>query len=169
MNVLDYVTRAGEGERTQFAGLGFIYHLGGDKTDGRLSVVEHPIAPYSMGAPTHTHRDEDEFSLVLRGEVTFEMAGQIVIGRPGDFIVKARGIPHAFWNATGEEVSFLEIISPAGFENYFREISKYFDPETGPDFEKVNGAVRRYNLELDFADAERIMGLIERERARQTA
>ncbi|HEX5939308.1 MAG TPA: cupin domain-containing protein, partial [Dehalococcoidia bacterium] len=80
----ELITRAGTGERTQFGGLGFIYHLDGSQTDGRLSVVEHPIEPRSVAAPMHTHANEDEFSFVTEGEVTFQLADEIIVARPGD-------------------------------------------------------------------------------------
>lgn len=157
----DLITRAGAGERSQFGGLGFIYHLNGEQTGGRLSVVEHPIEPRSVAAPMHTHTKEDEFSFVTEGEVTFQLADEIIVARPGDFVLKPRGIPHAFWNASDKPCSFLELISPAGFENYFRAIGKLWDPERGPDFDKFYALAEEYDLQIDMTDAARIQGLID--------
>jgi quercetin dioxygenase-like cupin family protein len=166
-NLQDMITRAGAGERTQFGGLGFIYHLDGSQTDGRLSVVEHPIEPRSVAAPMHTHTRQDEFSFVTRGEVTFQLADEIIVARPGDFVVKPRGIPHAFWNAGDEPCSFLELISPAGFENFFRGIGKLWDPEREPDIEKFYALAEEYDLKIDMTDAARIQGLIEQAAAKR--
>ena len=158
----ELITRAGTGERTQFGGLGFIYHLDGSQTDGRLSVVEHPIEPRSVAAPMHTHANEDEFSFVTEGEVTFQLADEIIVARPGDFVIKPRGIPHAFWNASDKPCSFLELISPAGFENYFRAIGKLWNPDGPPDFDKFYALAEEYNLKIDMTDAARIQGLIDK-------
>ena len=46
----------------------------------------------------------------------------MVIGNPGDLIFKPREQWHTFWNAGDAPARVLEIISPAGFENYFREL-----------------------------------------------
>ena len=49
--------------------VGALLLLGGEATDGRFSVVEHPLGPRSLGAPVHTHRNEDECSFVLEGTI----------------------------------------------------------------------------------------------------
>ena len=45
----------------------------------------------------------------------------VIIGNPGDLIFKPRNQWHTFWNAEDTPARVLEIISPAGFEQYFRE------------------------------------------------
>jgi hypothetical protein len=47
--------------------LGAVLMLSGDRTGGQLSLVELPLAPRALGSPVHTHRDEDEYSVVLEG------------------------------------------------------------------------------------------------------
>jgi hypothetical protein len=49
--------------------LGAVLMLGGDRTAGSLSLVEHPLQPRALGSPMHTHRNEDEYSVVLEGLV----------------------------------------------------------------------------------------------------
>jgi hypothetical protein len=68
---------------------------------------------------------------------------------PGDVVFKPRGVAHAFWNAGDEPVRLLEMISPAGFENYFREMAPLLPPseETGPAIADV---AARYGLDIDF-------------------
>lgn len=48
----------GPGDRTTLlqGPLGAVLMLGAERTDGRLSVVEHPLAPRALGSPVHTHR-----------------------------------------------------------------------------------------------------------------
>ena len=99
--------------------LGAVLMLGGGRTAGRLSLVEHPLQPRALGSPMHTHRDEDEYSVVLEGQVGAQIGAQAVVAGPGDVLVKPRGVPHAFWNPADEPARLLEIISPAGFEGYF--------------------------------------------------
>ena len=54
--------------RTLLTGpLGAVLLLGGEATAGSLALVEHPLEPRALGSPLHTHRDEDEFSVVLEG------------------------------------------------------------------------------------------------------
>ncbi len=86
--------------------------LASEATGGRLSLVEHPLAPRALGSPVHTHRNEDEYSVILAGRVGAQLRAQVVHGGPGDVIAKPRGIPHAFWNAGDEPARVLEIITP---------------------------------------------------------
>lgn len=57
---------------------------------------------------------------VLEGEVGALLAGGVPIGGPGDLIVKPRNQWHTFSNAGGSPARILEMISPAGFEGFFR-------------------------------------------------
>jgi len=68
--------------------------------------------------------------------------------RRGDFVVKPRGIEHTFWNAGDEPGRLLELISPAGFEDYFREMAAALAaPERA---EALTAAIaRRYGLDID--------------------
>jgi hypothetical protein len=47
----------------------------------------------------------------------------VVFAELGDLVFKPRNQWHTFWNASDEPASILEIISPAGFERFFRELS----------------------------------------------
>lgn len=42
---------------------------------------------------------------------------------PGDLVYKPRDVWHTFWNATDEPGRLLEVISPAGFEQFFAELA----------------------------------------------
>jgi quercetin dioxygenase-like cupin family protein len=69
-------------------------------------------------SPLHTHRDEDEYSVVLDGIVGVQIGQRVIDAIPGTVLVKPRGVPHAFWNPGDQPARPLEIISPAGFEQY---------------------------------------------------
>jgi quercetin dioxygenase-like cupin family protein len=96
---------------------------GGAQTGSTLALVEHPIEPGTLAAPVRTHRHEDEYTFVLEGEVGGQIEDEVCIARPGDLVFKPRNVLHAFWNPAGKSSGLLEIISPAGFEQYFREIA----------------------------------------------
>lgn len=117
-----------EGERVQFGGLGVRFMIGEEETGGNFALVEHPIEPRALAAPMHTHTHEDEYTYVLEGEIGVQVGDEVLIGRPGDLVFKPRGVPHAFWNAGEEPARALEIISPAGFEQYFAEAAALFLP-----------------------------------------
>jgi mannose-6-phosphate isomerase-like protein (cupin superfamily) len=128
--------------------LGVRFVLGGDATDGRFSVVEHWLPPRALGAPLHTHAHEDEYSYVLSGRLGAQLGDEVVEAGPGELVVKPRGQAHTFWNAGDDEVRFLELISPAGFEGYFREVAPLLEAH---DQAGVQEVAARYGLEIDFA------------------
>ena len=44
--------------------------------------------------------------------------------RPGTWVFKPRDQWHTFWNAGDTPCEIIEIISPAGFEDFFRDLAK---------------------------------------------
>jgi mannose-6-phosphate isomerase-like protein (cupin superfamily) len=88
------------------------------------AIPLHPLPLSSMPrTPMHRHHREDEYSFVLEGATGALLGHETVLGHPGDVIFKPRCQWHTFWNAGDAPAHVLEVISPAGFENYFRELS----------------------------------------------
>ncbi len=136
-----------EGDAVELGGLGVRFMAVGEG----FSPLEHPIAPRTLGAPMHSHRHEDEYSYALEGEVGVQVGEEVRYAGPGELVFKPRGIPHAFWNRSGEPARLLELISPAGFEGYFAEIAELLPPRRPePDFEAMGAVMGRYGLEMDF-------------------
>jgi quercetin dioxygenase-like cupin family protein len=93
-------------------------------TDSGIAVVEHTLAPESLGAPLHRHSREDEISYVLEGEMSVQQGEEVSTVGAGEFIVKGRNVWHTFWNSESEPVRFLELIAPGDFANYFEEMAE---------------------------------------------
>ena len=102
--------------------IGVSFMIDGADTGRTFSLVEHPMSPRALAAPLHRHNREDEYSYVLEGRVGALLGDEVLIGTPGDLIFKPRNQWHTFWNAGDEPARILEIISPAGFEEFFREL-----------------------------------------------
>src|SRR5260370_30385987 len=105
------------------------------------------MEPRALAAPLHRHRNEDEYSFVIEGQIGADLGGEVVFGNRGALIFKPRNQWHTFWNASDEPARILEIISPAGFERYFAELASW-EPPFVP--EKVLALAARYDVELDF-------------------
>jgi mannose-6-phosphate isomerase-like protein (cupin superfamily) len=109
--------------RSGFLGsIGVRFIVNGSESGGGFSLVEHPMSARALGAPLHRHTHEDEYSYVLRGRVGALLGEDVLVAGPGDLVFKPRNQWHTFWNAGDEPASILEIISPAGFEQYFAEL-----------------------------------------------
>ena len=149
----DVLVAPGTGEAVALGGVGVIFKLSGEETGGAFSIVEHPIEPGTL-VPPHTHSREDELSYVLEGEVGVKIGDLVMLATPGSYVFKPRGIPHTFWNAGPGPARLLEIITPAGFEAYFREMALLFPSGGLPDFGEVAKLASRYDLtfQMDWVE-----------------
>ncbi len=141
----DTILSPNDGQLVWLGGLGIQFKLDGTNTQGAFSVVEHPLEPGAFALP-HTHSREDEFSYVLEGTVGVKLGDQEFLVTPGSYIVKPRGIPHAFWNPGPEPARLLEIIAPAGFERYFMQLAALVDKNVSPDEEAIEKLTSEYGL-----------------------
>jgi quercetin dioxygenase-like cupin family protein len=141
VDVLD----AGSGDYVALGAIGARFRVSAATTHGHYSIVEHPLAPGAL-VPPHRHEREDELMLVLRGEIGARIGDDILHAKVGEYVFKPRGIPHAFWNETDETAVIQHVLSPAGFESYFRELALLM-PATGqPDFDEVARLAERYGV-----------------------
>jgi quercetin dioxygenase-like cupin family protein len=97
--------------------------LGGKDTGGQYALA-HALMPPGAEVPPHVHRHEDEAFHVLEGELEIRVGGHTKTLRVGDTLFAPRGIPHSPKNATAQPVRVLLILTPAGFENFFREVDE---------------------------------------------
>ena len=125
------IVRAGETVTGEMGVVGARFIMAGGPSGGRFSLVEHPIVPRGLAAPFHVHAREDEFSFVLEGRWGFQLGVDVVYAETGDLVYKPRDVWHTFWNATDEPARLLEIISPAGFEQLFVELSDLLRTDPG--------------------------------------
>jgi mannose-6-phosphate isomerase-like protein (cupin superfamily) len=117
------VVPPGEGDTVALPGFGAVFKLCSQNNGGEVAIVEHPFEVGSITAP-HRHTREDEHSIVLAGAIGFRFDDSEVVLGPGGYITKPRGQMHAMWNAGSVPGRIIEVITPGGFENYFRELGE---------------------------------------------
>jgi len=138
-------------KRADLPGLQNRYLIPSEQTDGRFATIEHTIAPKTLAAPVHTHRNEDEYSYVVSGRMGALIGNEVIEAHPGQLVVKPRGIPHAFWNASDAPTVVLETISPGGFEQYFADLAPLLVTDREPDLAAMTAIQARYALTMDFS------------------
>lgn len=146
----------GSGRHLVDGPFGAVLLAGPGDTGGAASFVIHPLAPRALGSPAHTHTNEDEWTYVLEGEVGLEVGEQLLSARPGDLVLKPRGVPHAFWNPTDEPARMLEVVTPGGFETYFEEIGEILATPQ-PDMAALGEVAARFGLQMDQASVARLV------------
>jgi mannose-6-phosphate isomerase-like protein (cupin superfamily) len=139
----------GTGDQIDFGGFGVQWKIDGADADGRFSVVHHPIAPRTLAAPLHRHHREDEYSYVIKGTLGALLGDEVVTAGPGSWVFKPRNQWHTFWNPGDEPCEIIEIISPAGFEDFFREVAAAVSDHS--QWAAIN---EKYALDMDFGSVE---------------
>jgi mannose-6-phosphate isomerase-like protein (cupin superfamily) len=136
-----------EGAEGFLGSIGVRFLIDGADAEQRFSLVEHPMSPRALAAPLHRHTREDEYSFVLEGRMGALLGDEVVEAGAGDLVFKPRNQWHTFWNAGDEPCRILEIISPAGFEHFFAELSSMGgSTQAAPD--ALADLSRRYGLEM---------------------
>jgi transcriptional regulator with XRE-family HTH domain len=69
----------------------------------------------STGPEPYTHGDSEEFLLVLRGHVSFELGAQNFDMGPEDSIVYRSSVPHRLVESAGERAVTLWVTTPPSF------------------------------------------------------
>jgi len=111
-----------------------------------------PIAAGYM-VPPHTHRDFDEWSVVLDGRVGARVGDDEFIAVAGSYILKPRGIQHTFWNPGPEPARIIELITPAGFEQFFRRVTELANAdELTDDLMESMAAEYGTTVSMDWVD-----------------
>jgi quercetin dioxygenase-like cupin family protein len=104
--------------------------VSGDDTDGRFCVIDMHIPP-GGGPPPHRHDFEETF-ILLEGEIEATFRGKKSVVRAGDTVNIPANAPHQFHNASSRPTRLLCICSPAGQENFFREVGTPVATRTTP-------------------------------------
>ena len=101
--------------------LDIMHKVTAEASGGSLKIEEWGLPPGEM-IPPHTHAREDECSFVLEGEMMCYVGGEVVFAPQGSYVIKPRGVSHAFYNSGTGTVKVMEILTPGStFEGYFDE------------------------------------------------
>jgi mannose-6-phosphate isomerase-like protein (cupin superfamily) len=118
------LSRAGEGEALRgVTGVGYRVRLSGADTAGELAVVDCVLDPAAVGAAPHTHHGHAETFEVVAGEVAFTVGTDEVVLGPDGWVTVPRGVRHGFRNAGPGQARLRFVLTPAGYEDYFRQVA----------------------------------------------
>jgi mannose-6-phosphate isomerase-like protein (cupin superfamily) len=120
------------GERVSFGELTIVIHADAEGTGGALALTEE--VPPLADTPLHVHSNEDELFYALEGEHVIQVGDQEHRIGPGESAFGPRGVPHAQRRVVPGEGRMLIVITPGGFEGFFRDLAEAERKgELGPD------------------------------------
>lgn len=117
-----YALGPGEGEALWFNGGLGVLKATSDRTAGSFAALEL-LAPKGFASPIHIHRREDEFFIVLSGEVRVRHGEDVIEAVAGSMVFGPRDVAHGF-HVDSDEARMLLFFGPAGVEGFFRDAGK---------------------------------------------
>jgi mannose-6-phosphate isomerase-like protein (cupin superfamily) len=141
------IVRAGEGETLQAFGDVIQFKLGGAQTGGGMTLGQCAV-PAGVGPPPHIHHRADELFLVLEGRFEVLVSGRWVEIGPGDAAYVPRGNVHTFRNAGDSRGRLWLILTPSGFETFFRRSSDEFAGGGPPDMGRILEIAKEHGIEF---------------------
>ena len=94
--------------------------VSGADTAGRYTLIDMHVPP-GGGPPPHRHDFEEMFT-ILDGEIALTFRGVSAVARTGETINVPANAPHVFRNVSDRPARLLCLCSPAGQEEFFKEI-----------------------------------------------
>jgi quercetin dioxygenase-like cupin family protein len=104
--------------------------LSGEDTDGRYCLIDMHIPP-GGGPPLHRHDFEETF-IIKSGEIEVTFRGKKSIVKAGETLHIPANAPHSFTNASDQPTRLLCLCSPAGQEDFFKQIGVSVAGRTTP-------------------------------------
>ena len=131
--------------------------LTGDDTAGRFCLFDFHIPP-GGGPPPHRHDFEETF-ILLEGEIQTTFRGKKRVVKAGETINIPANAPHQFHNESSAPARMICICSPAGQEQFFKEVGipvptrttpppKLSDDQQAAFMKKLRELAPKYRTEL---------------------
>ena len=126
-----------------------------EETRGQFALIEATARKGNV-PPRHVHHREEETFYVLEGEIIVSVGDHTMKGTPGTMIFLPRDVRHSF-TIESEQFRMLNLVSPAGFEAWFREFGVPAPAMTLPppanepaygEVQRMLEAAPRYGLEF---------------------
>jgi mannose-6-phosphate isomerase-like protein (cupin superfamily) len=140
--------RPAEGERLTVGGTSLTLKATGESTGGTLFLSESVLEPGFPGPPAHVHRHLHDMFYVVEGTLTVQLRDETLEASAGTFVSVPPGVQHTFANRSETPVTVLNFNTPAGFEDYMRELAAVFAQGTSPTPEEIGRIASRYDFQL---------------------
>jgi mannose-6-phosphate isomerase-like protein (cupin superfamily) len=119
----------------------------GEETNGSLYLGEVVAAPGFPGPPPHVHERLHDMFYVLEGRLTVRLGDESTELPGGSFVCVPPGVVHTFSNPTQTPVRFLNFNTPAGWENYMRDLDAALAKGT-PSQDEIGQIASRYDFRV---------------------
>lgn len=121
-------------------------------SDGTLDVVES-LGRRGEMPPLHLHQREDEYFVMLAGELTVHLPGESRRIAAGEAAFAPKGVPHTY-RVESEEARWLALSTPSGFASFVAAVAAPAESETLPPgdrpvgLDRLEAAAAEHGIEL---------------------
>jgi mannose-6-phosphate isomerase-like protein (cupin superfamily) len=142
-----------EGNSYWLAGALYTVKAVGKDTGWAYTLVETKTRPKGFSLAKINYRQDTTF-YVLEGELEFMVEGNLSVVSAGCFLYVGRGTWHSYNNVGTRPARHLEILTPAGIEKFFEEVSVPARDSSSPppfeeeDLDRVLSVAPKYGLEI---------------------
>ena len=136
----------GEGERLEIGPNVVTLKATGAETAGTFFIGETETAPGFAGPPPHYHERLHDMFYVLEGTLTVRLGDETVEAGPGTFVCVPPGVVHTFSNRGDAPARFLNFNTPAGWEDYMRDLARAFAPGAAMSPEAIAEVAAGYDI-----------------------
>jgi mannose-6-phosphate isomerase-like protein (cupin superfamily) len=145
--IADVVVRGpGEGASIAIGSSRGIFKGEAGDGDGTFSLTELTLAPGFPEPAPHFHERLVDSFYVLEGVLTLRFGEREVEAGAGSFAAVPPGTVHTFSNRSGAVVRMLNLMAPAGLEQYLKEVAAAMKPDEPPDPAVMARIASRYDF-----------------------
>lgn len=119
----------------------------GEETNNSFYLGESVVEPGFPGPPPHVHEHLHDMFYVLEGSLTMRLGDETTKLPAGTFVCVPPGVVHTFSNPDETPVRFLNFNTPAGWENYMRDLGAALTKGT-PSQEEIGRIASRYDFQI---------------------
>ncbi len=116
-----YAGQPDVGKRLVFGEVTIVVRIPSAATGGAFALMEESRP--MVDTPTHVHDREDEYFYVLEGEHVYRVGDEEFRVGPGGLVFAPRGVPHSQRRVVPGTGRQLVLVSPGGFEGFFRDLA----------------------------------------------
>ena len=109
-------------EKLVFGEVTVVIRVSAEDSDGAMTVLEE--VPPMVDTPLHVHSRENELFYILEGEHIITLGEREHLLGPGDALFAPRGVPHAQRRGEPGVGRELVVLTPGGFEQFFRDLAE---------------------------------------------
>jgi len=138
-----------EGEEIVIGASSALFKAETSDGDGTFSLTETTLEAGYPGPFPHVHERLLDSFYVLEGILTVRSGDETREAPPGSFAFVPPGNVHTFSNRTSKPVRMLNMMAPAGFEQYLKELARSLPAGGGPpDSAAMAEIAARYDFTL---------------------